>query len=263
MVLGNLGNLEKSGLALVVDDGSTLDVGLGLVSDLHDVLGLGVDHGLEDVEVNDGTEVVNVGDEDVLLAGLNELVEEARVGEGVKDVTVSGRVPVRLVRVGVLGDGEERLLVDTGVAGLVEGEDGDVVVLVLLDDALGVLVGVERVHEDEGNVDVVLLVEVLNLTDREVEEGHALTNLNDRLGADTAHGGAETTVELEDSELVKDRRVDIGEDLVGADLLGVGGLNLVPVTGKSALAVQQKSCCSLQQARHSTHMRSPLAFSVR
>lgn len=34
-------------------------------------------------------------------------------------------------------------------------------VLVLLDDAGGVLVGVERVHENERDIDVVLRVEVL------------------------------------------------------------------------------------------------------
>lgn len=44
---------------------------------------------------------------------------------------------------------------------MVKGEDVDVVVLVLLDDSGSVLVGVERVHEDEWDVDVVLGVEVL------------------------------------------------------------------------------------------------------
>lgn len=66
------------------------------------------------------------------------------------------RVPASLVRVGFPGNGQQRLLVDTGVSGLVEGEDVDVVVLVLLDDTGSVLIGVERVHEDEGHVDVVL-----------------------------------------------------------------------------------------------------------
>ena len=70
-------------------------------------------------------------------------------------------VPSSLV--GILGfwDGEKRLLVDSGVSRLVKGEDVDVVVLVLLDDSGSVLVGVERVHEDEWDVDVVLGVEVL------------------------------------------------------------------------------------------------------
>jgi hypothetical protein len=79
VVLGDLSDLQKPSLSVVVNDGTTLDVCLGLVGDLHDVLGLGVDHGLHDVEVDDGTQVVDVGDEDVLLAGSNELVEETRV----------------------------------------------------------------------------------------------------------------------------------------------------------------------------------------
>ena len=76
--------------------------------------------------------------------------------------------------------------------------------LVLLDDGLGVLVGVEGVHEDEGDVDVVGAVEVLDLADREVEEGHAVADLDDGLGTDATHGGTETTVELDNSQLVQE-----------------------------------------------------------
>lgn len=79
MVLGDLSNLEKSDLSIVVDNRSTLDIRLGLVSDLHDVLGLRVDHGLHDVEVDDGTQVVDVGDENVLFSSGNEFVKETRV----------------------------------------------------------------------------------------------------------------------------------------------------------------------------------------
>lgn len=43
-----------------------------------------------------------------------------------------------------------------------------------------------RVHEDEGHVDVVRRVEVLDLTNGQVEEGHAIANLDDRLGAGAA-----------------------------------------------------------------------------
>lgn len=81
MIFGNLSNLEQPRLAIVVNDGTTLDVGLGLVSDLHDVFGLSIHHGLEDVEIDYSTKVVNVGDEDVLLACSDELVKEARVAE--------------------------------------------------------------------------------------------------------------------------------------------------------------------------------------
>ena len=70
----------------------------------------------------------------------------------------------------------------------------------------------------------------LDLADREVEESHALADLDNRLGTDTAHGSTETTVELEDGELVEDGRVDLVKDLVGADLLGLRGVDLLPVT---------------------------------
>ena len=74
----------------------------------------------------------------------------------------------------VLCDGHERLLVDPGVARLVEGEDPDPESRVLLDDLVRLLVGVEGVHEDEWDVGVVLLVEGLDLLHRQVKEGQVV-----------------------------------------------------------------------------------------
>jgi hypothetical protein len=149
---------------------------------------------------------------------------------------VPRRVPVGLVTRRVRGAREEALLVDTGVSRLVEGQNGNVVVLVFLNNAGSVVVRVERVHEDEGHVDPVLRVEVLDLAHRQVEEGHVVADFNDRLGTDTAHGGAETAVELEHGELVEDGRVDRGEGLVREELLGVGGVDGLPVASLSARA---------------------------
>lgn len=42
---------------------------------------------------------------------------------------MTGRVEPGIVRVGLLGDGQQGVPVDSGVLGLVEGEDVDVVVL--------------------------------------------------------------------------------------------------------------------------------------
>ena len=117
---------------------------------------------------------------------------------------MTGRVPVWNGGHRSLGGREKGVLDDTGVAGLVEGEDVDVVALVLLDDGCGVVVGVERVHENKRNVDIVGAVEVFNLADRQVEEGHAVTDLNDGLGTNATHGGTETTVELDNSQLVEE-----------------------------------------------------------
>lgn len=142
-------------------------------------LGLALVHVLEDVEVDDGAEVVDVRDEEVLLALAEELVDEARVGDGVEQISVAGRVPA--IAKSVLGaradrvrgapssfvlerrarGREERLLVDARVARLVERDELDVVVRVLLDDASSVLIRVERVHEDERDVHLVRRVEML------------------------------------------------------------------------------------------------------
>ena len=66
----------------------------------------------------------------------------------------------------VPGDGHEGLLVDPGVARLVEGQDPHAEAGVLLDNLVSLLVGVEGVHENERHVGVVLLVQALDLAKR-------------------------------------------------------------------------------------------------
>mmetsp|Transcript_34103 Transcript_34103/g.57323 ORF Transcript_34103/g.57323 Transcript_34103/m.57323 type:complete len:269 (+) Transcript_34103:106-912(+) len=56
----DLGDLEELGLALVLDEGATLDIRACLVGDLHDKLVSSNVHLVEDVKVNSGTEVVDV-----------------------------------------------------------------------------------------------------------------------------------------------------------------------------------------------------------
>ena len=90
VLLGHLGDLEQADLAVLVNDGTTLDISLGLISQLHDVLGLGVNHVLENAEIHDGTEVVGVGQENVLDATLDQLVESTGVVQRLEDVTVTG-----------------------------------------------------------------------------------------------------------------------------------------------------------------------------
>ena len=92
--LGDLRDLEQAHGAFVVDDGAAFDVGFGLVGQFHDVLGFGLDHVLQDAQVDDGTEVVGVGEEKDFDAALDELVEDAGVVKRLEDVSVSRRVPV-------------------------------------------------------------------------------------------------------------------------------------------------------------------------
>jgi len=75
----DLGNFEQANLALVIDKSSTLHVGLGLIGDLHDEFSLCVDHVLEDSFVNDSTEVIRVGNEQVLFSIGNQLIEDTGV----------------------------------------------------------------------------------------------------------------------------------------------------------------------------------------
>lgn len=107
MLLGDLGNLKETDGTLVIDDGTTLDVGLGFVGQLHNVLGIGLNHVLEDPQVDHGTKVVDIGKENDLDTPLQELIEDTRIVERLEDVTVAGGVPVGDGGVKVLWDGEE------------------------------------------------------------------------------------------------------------------------------------------------------------
>ena len=84
-----MSSLQESELSLVLDESSSLDIGPGLVCDLHHELPVVADHHVEDVQVHRGAQVVNVGDEAVLLARLDKLIQEAGVVEGLVKVSVS------------------------------------------------------------------------------------------------------------------------------------------------------------------------------
>ena len=66
-------------MTLILDESSSLDIGPGLVSDLHHELPVVADHHVEDVQVHRGPQVVNVGDEAVLLAIFQQLIKKAAV----------------------------------------------------------------------------------------------------------------------------------------------------------------------------------------
>lgn len=258
-LLGHLRNLQESHRAVVVNNGTTLDIGLGLVGKLHNVLALRLDHVLQNVKVNHSAQIVNVGDKQNLLALGEKLIQNARVGNGLKQVTVARGVPGIDAVLVVLGDGQKRVLVDAGEARLVERLDADIVGLVLLDDGLCVVIRVERVHENEGDIDIVLAIEVLNLANTQIQKGLAVADLNDGLGADAAHGGSETTIELEDGELGE--IVGVGlvalDVAVGDNLLGVRGVDALPLEGGALGLVSQ---ISSEQGKEVVHFVLKLAL---
>jgi hypothetical protein len=186
---------------------------------------------LQDAEINNSTQVVNVGKEENLDTSLNELIKDTRVIQRLEDVSVSGRVPIRDGRIVGLWCWKQRILENSRVSGLVEGHDIDVVPLVFLDDVLSIIVGVERVHENEWDVDIICAVEVFDLSDGKIEEGHAITDFDNGLGTNATHGCAKTTVELQDSKLVQETdRLRVGEFVVVNNLLRGRWGNTLPIT---------------------------------
>lgn len=105
--------------------------------------------------------------------------------EGIVEITVAGRVPVLLVIVGTLGTGKERLFVDTWITRLIESGDAELLVGVFFDDTQGVLVGVERRHENERDINTAAGVEVFDLPDGKIEESHVIFDFKGTLG--TSH----------------------------------------------------------------------------
>lgn len=158
--------------------------------------------------------------------------------QGIEQVTVTRGVPVLLVIVDVLGARQECLLEDTGVSRLVEGGDTKLLVGILLDDAKGIVVGVERGHEDKGNIDAVGGVEMLDLSDGQVEEGHVVLDLESTLRSSHTHGGSETTIDLQDSKLVEVLGVCWrGESGIGNDLVFSRRLDAFPITKIGAVRI--------------------------
>lgn len=105
--------------------------------------------------------------------------------------------------------------------------------LILLDDILRVVVRVEGVHQDERYVYVVCSVQVLDLAHRQIQEGHAITDLDDGLGTYAAHGRTETPVELQNGQLVEEfDGFRVGKSIVINDLALVWRGNTIPVTAR-------------------------------
>lgn len=167
MLVWYLRNFQQTQLVLVLDQRATLDVSTCLVGNFHhkfmaDIIAL-AQQSVQDAEVDCGTQVVNVREEKILAALLDELLQQSAVLERFVEITVTGWVPSLHVVSNFMAtsNGQKRIARDARKAALVEAVDIDLEAGVLADDFLGVVVGVERVHEDEWDVGAVGLVEAL------------------------------------------------------------------------------------------------------
>ena len=129
-----------------------------------------------------GTQVVGIGDEEVFLSIGKQLIKNTRMMDSIVKIAVTGRVPVLLVVIGTFWARKKSFLVDTRIARLIESGDANLLVGVLLDDTEGIVMGIEGRHEDEGDIDTMGSVEVLDLTDSKIEEGHVILYLEGTLG---------------------------------------------------------------------------------
>lgn len=148
-----------------------------------------------------------------------------------------------------LGTRQEGFLENARIPRLVECRNSDLLVRILFDDAERVLVCVERGHEDERDIDAAGGVEVLDLSNSQVEESHIILDLectfgtghtwesggdqDDRRepGRELTHGGAETTIDLEDCKLVEVGLIfGCNQRVVGDDFVLCRGFDAIPVT---------------------------------
>lgn len=159
---------------------------------------------LENVEINNGVEVVSVGKEDDFDVMVDELVKNIRVVEGFENVIVFGRILVMESRVKGFGDWEEGVFEDFGVFWLVKGKNVDVMIFIFFDNCCGIIVGVERVYEENGDVGVVVVVEVFDLVDGYVKERYVIMDFDDWFGINVIYGGIEIIVEFENSKFVEE-----------------------------------------------------------
>lgn len=91
----------------------------------------------------------------------------------------------------------------------------------------------------------------LDLSDTEVQKGHAITNFDGTLGSNTAHGGSETTVEFQNGEFVQVRAgLDLGDIVIGYDLVFWRRPDLVPIDLSTLASLTQPAVEEQEEAAH-------------
>lgn len=103
--------------------------------------------------------------------------------KGIIEISMAWGVPVGLVIISAFGAGKERFFIDTGIARLIEGRDAELLVSILFDDTKGILVSIERSHENERHVNMIGGVEMFDLPDSEIKESHVVFDLERTLSA--------------------------------------------------------------------------------
>mmetsp|Transcript_31004 Transcript_31004/g.79027 ORF Transcript_31004/g.79027 Transcript_31004/m.79027 type:complete len:533 (-) Transcript_31004:21-1619(-) len=202
--LRRLAQREAAG-GLVLREVAALLVRVRALADLHHEGRARGGEVRQDLEVHGGAQVVRVGDEHVLEALLQELVQGAAAEHGRVQVAVAGRAP--LVAVVGLPVGR-RVVAGSHLRRLVlhELELGALAqVLVLGQGLLGVRGRGEGVHEHELQVGLVFALHDADLLSDEVQEGVAARDRQQRLRLVQAHASAQAAVQLQHNGLLQQR----------------------------------------------------------
>ena len=142
-----------------------------------------------------------------------------------------------LVIVCALRARKKSLLVDSRVSRLIEGGNAQLLIGILLDDPEGIFVSVEGCHQDKRDIDVVGGIEMFDLTNSQVKEGHVVLDFECTLRPCHSHRGSQPAIDLENGQLVE--VLDVGSRWkigVRHDLILSGGLDTVPVTDMGAFS---------------------------
>ena len=87
---------------------------------------------------------------------------------------------------------------------LIEHLDINLTVVVFSQDFLCIILSVEGVHQNKWNINTVGLVEMFDLLNGQIKEVKAGANRNERFWTSATHGSSQTTIELDNDELVQE-----------------------------------------------------------
>ena len=77
MVLRHLSDLEQSQFSFILNQSSSLDISSGLVSDFHDELLLLRHAKVQNVKINSGSHVVNIGHKDIFATLIDQFIKQS------------------------------------------------------------------------------------------------------------------------------------------------------------------------------------------
>ena len=87
---------------------------------------------------------------------------------------------------------------------MIEHLDVNLTIVVFSQDFLCIILSVEGIHQNKWNINTVGLVEMLDLLNGQIKEVKAGANRNERFWTSATHGSTQTTIELDNDELVQE-----------------------------------------------------------